>query len=329
MLHCSSQFAVLDQQAELISSYIDLQPLPRQFNVSRPFPAQQSAATVGSKRKRSAEPADAEEATGVHDQLASRLQSALAGFQAWLQNPDQLQQSPAKAQPATTAEAQPASGPSEALQTAAAPAAAAHVPALDCVLLASLMQALKPKLSWLSPAREPGNLFNTLHSNAASEEALVLAHETPAVLPRRSAFMLGDLKNIKTLVKGELTSHVCLERLAMHACRSMSLQLMYTAGLQYAEPPGMAHKDVTPGPVACADNAACVLQLCQPPSTAWSSIRPGRMQAHGAKEATAACLLATCWAYLCRPYLLRYASAVSSVAARLQHCKCKALRKLQ
>lgn len=207
-------YAVLDQQAELLASYAAVIPVPDQYAFSAPFPAQNSAPQGSGdakkrirKRKRAAVDQEQEQATpaDVHTVLASRLSAALAGFQAWLNHPAQLC--------ASVTAAYAAQDVFRCIRNTAAGLAASQPPALDCISMASLVQTLRAKLTWISQQQlgQPASLFGTLHTNDSEAEALALAHESAVVIPRQAAFMLGDLKGIKALVKGTLGSLPCMQ----------------------------------------------------------------------------------------------------------------------
>ena len=198
LLHSTAIYAVLDQQAELDAAYTALRALPNQFATDKPFPAQmpsQQPASSGNKRKR--EHADEDQRPDI-----SSLQAAVTAFTAWLQTPTQLLY--ASAQHSSLQQS------ADPVSTSAAELAAQSAPVLDCVSLAALKQALRPKLRLLgeSHSQEASNLFDRLHSNSAGQEVLALAHESPVALPRKSAFMLGDLKDLKFLVRGGLAAEL-------------------------------------------------------------------------------------------------------------------------
>ena len=101
------------------------------------------------------------------------------------------------------------------LQHSQAPPHSRNASVLDLPALAAYKAIVKPQFSWLArtqsatPKPSTCDLFNKLISNDDEQEALGLAHEARIVLPARTAFMLGDIKDISRLVQGAGTAVAC------------------------------------------------------------------------------------------------------------------------
>ena len=243
MLNKDKLWAAIDQQSVLNSSYSILVPAPDQFVVLQPFPAQVSSldaqAIPGKKRKRSKtvqRPQQQQQpyTETRHQQLAGQLQELYQSYQQSLGQQDpgshstqphaalsqqeqsyvvqDLQPSPTDTEAAAEAAAQAETNKFHPAETPEAPASPVNSAALDTPALAAFKAILRPRFCWLTPADQSSpdssgqDLFDTLISNTSQQEAVGLAHETRVVVPARSAFMLGDLRDISRLGPGTMQS---------------------------------------------------------------------------------------------------------------------------
>ena len=243
MLHYCEQWGVLDQQLELGSHYKHFVPAADQFRFSKTFSAQAGPPAVqqerqGKKRKRSQSDTEyqhdhqhpgqglARPAVQRHQELIGSLSRHFHAYQDFLHT-EQSVKPQASQSAALTAEAyttdndlvsacqathKPGTTDHLSVQHSQPPPHSRNAGVLDLPALAAYKAIVKPQFSWLArtqsntPAPSTCDLFNKLISNNDKQEALGLAHEARIVLPARTAFMLGDIKDISRLVQGAGTT---------------------------------------------------------------------------------------------------------------------------
>ena len=116
---------------------------------------------------------------------------------------------------ACTASPKPGATYQLSVQQSQPPSCSSDPLVLDLPALAAFKAIVEPQFSWLPMVQphipQPANcdLFDQLIRNDDEHEALGLAHEARVVLPARTAFMLGDIKDISRLVQGACSALAC------------------------------------------------------------------------------------------------------------------------